>query len=553
MFRATPKDRQLNLLSSTHTFLSGASLNAYEDPNGWHNLFREQITDRIDEEPFRPLFCQDNGAPNTSIRVLVSMMILKEARSLSDSELIEECRFNLLTRSALGLFNMDDPLTAMSTYYLLRSRIVIWNKSGNENLIEKVFSQVTKSQVIEFKINGKKIRLDSKLMGSNIAWYSRYELIHESVRKAYSCIKKEFNSLLLSDSDIQLLESICKESGDKVSYRSNRTEIESRLRALGKVIYKIIQEYGHYACESIEILCRVFNEQYVVKEEDITPRSKEEIQADSVQSPHDTDCHYRSKGDNEVKGYSVNVTETCDTDAPLNLITNVLVEPASAADCHFLQPAIEATQEIVIENTETVNADGAYHSVDNQDYCKEKGIDLILGAIQGKPSRYDLSYNENGELIITNLQTNTIIPSRRVTSRKKQKHPKWAIKDEQGKNRYFTQKEIDTCLLRKQIVERSQTELNVRNNVEATIFQLGYHYPNAKSRYRGLIKHKIWANLRCLWINFVRIKNFIVRNRVNYAQKSLKSSFFTHFLSNIVKILFIVCVVKNNRFVLQKK
>ena len=58
-----------------------------------------------------------------------------------------------------------------------------------------------------------------------------------------------------------------------------------------------------------------------------------------------------------------------------------------------------------------------------------------------------------------------------------------------------------------------------RNNVEASIFQLGYHYSNAKSRYRGLIKHQMWANMRCLWVNFVRVLNYINK-------ESLKTTFF---------------------------
>ena len=53
----------------------------------------------------------------------------------------------------------------------------------------------------------------------------------------------------------------------------------------------------------------------------------------------------------------------------------------------------------------------------------------------------------------------------------------------------------------------TQAELLVY--VLATIFQLGYHYPNAKSRYRGEIKHQMWANIRCLWVNFVRILKYI--------------------------------------------
>ena len=354
MFRRSNKTSQPKLFSSTHSLLSGKSLKMYEDNSQWHNQFRIQVTQRIDEEPFRPLYNEDFGSPNVPIRILVGMMILKEAHGWSDSELFEQSRFNLLVRSALSMLNIDDSTPAESTYYLLRKHIVDWEKAGNENLIEKVFSQVTKSQVLEFKINGNKIRMDSKLMGSNIAWYSRYELIHETVSKAYSSLKSSIDQFL-DESEIKYLEGILGESGDKVSYRSNKSEIETKLAQLGRIIFKIIQQMDN-SSESIPTLCRVFNEQYHVVDGTVGARPKQEISAQSVQSPHDTDCHYRKKDDNQVKGYSINVTETCDevvhqeidggnaTEGtkdiemvrPLNLITHVSVDVASAADCDFL-------------------------------------------------------------------------------------------------------------------------------------------------------------------------------------------------------------------------
>jgi hypothetical protein len=307
--------------------------------------------------------------------------------------------------------------------------------------------------------------------------------------------------------------------------------------------------------EARQILCRVFHDQYQIIENEnenenekvrcVIPRAKEEISAKSVQSPHDTECHYRNKDGNQIKGYSINVTETCDEAQSLNLITNVVVDVVSTADCDFLQPAIEATEEVITQKIETVNADGAYNSVSNQNYCKGEAIDLIVSAIQGKQSQYDLSLDETGELTVINLQTNEIVPSRKIESRKHNDQPKWCNKNEKGKNRYFTQKEIDTCLLRKQTAARTQAELNVRNNVEAAMFQLGYHYPNDKSRYRGLSKHTIWANVRCLWVNFVRIINFIARSGSTYVQRTKNRLNFPQFMLIYVNMLLMLCSVGN--------
>jgi len=551
MFRKSNNNSQLNLLSTPSTFLSGTSLKEYENKGGWHNLFYAEVTRRIDEGLFQPLFSKDNGAPNASIRVLVGMMILKEAQRISDAKLFEDCRFNLLIRSALGLFNMDDSLPAESTYYLLRKRIVDWEKAGNENLIEKVFTQVTNSQALEYNVNGKKIRMDSKLLGSNIAWYGRYELVHETLRQA--CPFIESAKLSLSEEERQLLESIHCEPGNKVVYRSNKEEVETRMGTIGILIYKIIAQAGNPASEALQTLCRVFDDQYQIvenetadneKERFVITRAKEDISAKSVQSPHDTECHYRNKDGNRVKGYSVNVTETCDEGQTLNLITNVLVDVVSTADCDFLQPAIEATQQVITQKIETVNADGAYNSSPNREYCKEEDIDLIVSAIQGKESRYDLSLGENEELVVTDTKTDTVVPSRKIECRKNKDQLKWGIINEHGKYRYFTEKEIAACLLRKLTAGRTHEELNVRNNVEAGIFQLGYHYTNDKSRYRGVIKHRIWANVRCLWINFVRIVRFVGNKMLNYIQKAKNSLNLSCFLIKTIEVMFFLCIVK---------
>jgi len=544
MFCKSHTSHQLSLFSGTHTLLTHRALKKYEDHHMWHNQFRTQVTQRINETIFRPLFREDFGAPNASIRVLMGMMVLKEAHGWSDEKLFEECLFNILVRSALGLMNMDDALPAASTYYLLRKRIVEWEEAGHENLIEKVFEQITKSQFIEFKINGKKIRMDSKLMGSNIAWYSRYQLIHETLAIVYHELKAQIDRLL-SASEVDLLKEVSGETGNKVCYRSSTSEVEARMRALGVVIHKIIHQIDNDTLPCFQTLCRVFNEQYQLVDDAVMARDKHEISATSVQSPHDPDCHYRKKGEQQVKGYSVNITETCNDKQSLNLVTCVQLEAASAADCDFLQSAVEASQEVASGKVDTVNADGAYHSVDNQDYCQKKGIDLVIGAIQGKPSRYDLDLKEDGQLLVRDLSTDTVDVARQVASRKADAEPKWAIRNEKGKNRYFTQKEIDTCLLRQQIDARPQSEINVRNNVEATIFQLGYRYQNAKSRYRGMIKHKMWANVRCLWINFIRILNFVAGGGSICDQSGQNSPVLPVFLLKFVKTECFMTVVKN--------
>ncbi|MBK6482119.1 MAG: hypothetical protein IPG01_03060 [Chitinophagaceae bacterium] len=110
--------------------------------------------------------------------------------------------------------------------------------------------------------------------------------------------------------------------------------------------------------------------------------------------------------------------------------------------------------------------------------------------------------------------------------------------------KYFTAKAITASALKRKIAAIPQEVLNIRNNVEATIFQLGYHYPNDKTRYRGLIKHKMWANIRCMWVNFVRIANYLTKPFIkNHScpHPALIMTLIMHVLASMMDLKFLFC------------
>lgn len=516
MFKKSNKEPQLDAFASVPMMLESSALKQYSDQGHWHNQFHDQVVMRIDETIFSILFNNTTGAPNSPIRTLVGMMILKESFVWSDSQLFEHCRFNLLVRSALGLFNMNDPLPVESTYYLLRKRIYDHQKQTGEDLMGKAFAQITSEQIKEFDVNGRSIRMDSKLIGSNIALFSRYEIIHQTLCMFFKTLDNVEKSTL-SLADLEQLEKLATEEPLKTIYRSTREEVRSRLQPIGIISYKLLTLFGNLQNESFLLLRRVFNEQYKVSEDQqIELRLKEEISSSSVQSPHDPDSAYRNKGDQKVKGFSVNITETCSEEG-LNLITNVLVEKANTPDTAFVEPAIQATIEVTGQIVEKAYADGAYQSPANDKCCEN--IDMVFTGIQSAESRYDLKMTPKG-LQVTDIKTGECIQAVLVRKQKNSKEDRWRIGTPNGYY-YFGQQAIRTSTMRREMKGRSLEELHKRNNVEASIFQLGFPLRNNKSKYRGQIKQKMWACCRCLWINFVRILNFTKQ----LCQRTFKTTF----------------------------
>ena len=545
MFKESDKNAQLDIFSTPAEHLRGSSQKFYLKDDSWHNIFRDNVLSHINEQIFSVLYCKDNGTPNASIRVLVAMMLLKEGQGWSDDQLFENCNYNLLVRSALGLLTLDDTVPVPSTYYRFRRNIVDYNKEHDVDLFKECMQSITKSQMLEFNVSGKNIRMDSKLLGSNIAWYTRYELVHETLRLFIKERREYIYKRSLSKDDFKLIESIEGESSDKVVYRSTNSEIEASFLALGKLMHRFTSLFKKYPGGQYDILKTVFNQQYSCKKKVVLALEKEKISADSIQSPHDPESHYRKKGDNKIKGNSINITETCDKsteeEPKVNLITDVDVKPVTASDCGFMQDAVENSQNMTMDTIEKLYADGAYNSAKNQEFCRDNEIDLILTGLQGPIGRYDLipDKQNTNKLTVIDQKTGNIIDAELVKSRKRPKEKKWKIKTDDRKWRYFTLEHIRTSLLRQKLRNTPIEELSKRNNVEATIFQIGFHYSNNKSRYRGLAKHKLWAYSRALWVNFVRLQKYIgklLENVAVYAQNSILCLRFIVFVQIFTKI-----------------
>jgi len=311
---------------------------------------------------------------------------------------------------------------------------------------------------------------------------------------------------LFSEAERQHFSLLLAEEPQKTIYRSTKDDILERVQAIGILAYRTLMLFQGKSSEAYQLLQRVFGEQYKVVEggKKIELRPKEEIETDSVQSPHDPDSAYRQKSGQKTKGYSMNVTETI-SGGPLELITNVIVEKANVADTAFVQPAISSTQAITGTPVEKVYSDGAYQSPDNDGYCQD--IDMVFTGIQGAASRYDLEMTPDG-LMVTDTKTGEQIKATLAKKTKNSTDDRWYIRS--GKDKvYFNQQAIRSSHMRRSMKQRPKEELQKRNNVEATMFHVAYPLRSGKSKYRGLVKVQAWAICRCLWVNLVRIIHFI--------------------------------------------
>lgn len=513
MFKKTERNPQLDMFASPVMQLCNRASKKYTDPKAWQNMFFRLVTSKVDEGLFEVLFPvgKKSGRPNASIRVLVAMSALKEGFGCSDEDLFEKCDFDMLTRKALGLEHLDDAAPSIDTWYLFRRRICDYQEKTGIDLMQQVFEQVTGKQVQMLNISGKCVRMDSKLIGSNIARQSRYVLIQTTLVKF---LKANILDSLPEDLR-EKAEAYIKEDSSKTVYRSDSDALQSHIQSIGEFIHAVLQ---HYPKESAlyDLLDRVFGEQYLVSEDGkVQLRDKKAVSADSVQNPNDPDASYRDKHGQKVQGYVTNITETVeqrDEDGKVekpSIITSVQVETATFADCHFVEEAVGNSERVTKSTVEDLYADGAYQSPENRKFAEgHGGMNLKTGKMQGG-ARWELVPHEHDNgLTVREIATGKTYEA--VKARTNQgKRERWRIPwNNKTGWRYFEDKDIEAYRLRRQIESLPPEEQHKRNNVEAAMFQYSFHTRNGKTRYRGLLKHRMQAYARCMWMNLRRVVVF---------------------------------------------
>jgi len=511
MFRKTNKKPTIDIFGDyDRVYTNSSYAEKLFAPTAWHNIFYENVYQMIDEALFAPLYSDAMGAPNASIATLVSMSAIKESFNLSDKMLFDQFRYHTQFRMAIGIRNLNDKIPSETAYYDFRRKLTRYEVSNKQSsLMDICFQKTTRKQAIKFNVSGKKIRMDSKLIGSQISWDSRYVLIHKTLYtfwRALSASEKQ----KAHPEDQSYLALLFKEKADHITYTETPEELHQRLVHLGEIIHRFLSLYSPNSHKHYALLPRLFEEQYTASDPAIiTLLPKQKIAAKSLQSPHDPDSTYRKKGDKQSKGYVVNVTETCGDDE-LHLITSVQCAPNVTPDNSFVQSSIETSESVLETDVEQVIADGAYHSVENDEYAENNpDLDIIYTGFQGREPRFEL-IEEKEQLMAKDSQSGQIYHCYlvRKNKRSKEESKRWYCLVE-GKRYYFSESAVEAARQRAKLAKRSKEELQRRNNVEATMFLFGWGLWKNKIRYRGLVRASIWSFARALAINFKRIVGYM--------------------------------------------
>ena len=441
---------------------------------------------------------------------------------------------------ALGMTNIDDTLPSPSTYYLFKQMVEEYNESKRKDLFGDLFRSLASSIAKCFDISGKQTRMDSKLFSSNIAKSTRLQLVIKSIQKWEKSNRNQVEKF--SKENQEVLKKITTSQAENITYRMTKQEEAEMILKLGEVVKQLIDD--QIGGDQNELMQRLFKEQFKQEQESgkISLTDTKQLDGNTMQSPHDQDAAYRLKINGQkkqrVRGFASNITETCDKENELQIITSVQTEKVTHSDTAFFQQAIENTEKIVGQ-IEEVTTDGAYNSPANKDYIEDREqTQWNLQSIQGKPGFYEHEWVDEDQLQVTNVKTEEV----QLAVKTDKGEYRITEKDESGKKkykfRYFKRITIDNYFRRQQIEEDKKYTTKIRANVESTIGHVFYNLNGQKSKYRGIERNHIYVLSRCMWVNFIRIMKKIEKDQ-----------------EELVNILIIAMrtYVKGLRFILRNK
>lgn len=537
MFKKNTKHQQPALISATSEL---PEKQRERLRSSWAGTFYKEFFSRTNEETFSVLYSDLPSRPNVPINVLVGLEALKAGFGWSDAELYDNYCYDLQVRYALGYDRLGDGDFEIRSLYYFRQRLSQYNAKTGENLLEKAFEQITDAQIVNLKVRTGMQRMDSTQIASNIVSASRLQLLVESLQRVQR---------ILNEADkVRLAETFApytKDSAGHYTYRIKGQEAQQEhLQKIGKTIHALLADLkSAYAAESAyQVLERIFTDNFHLLESGLKAKQNKELTSDCLQSVDDLEATYRTKGTGHYKGYVANLTETCDPENKLQLITKVQVAPNNIDDNQLLAEALPNLKQRT--ELETIYTDSGHGGPATDVVLQKQQVEHIQTAIRGitpNPEKLNLAdftikFNEDGQPVKVTCpqgQTETV----HSTSQKKgfvalftaevcQTCPlvvKCLIYPSSRDLYYhlrFTQADARASERRRHSQEQRKGGRNIRAAVEASVRSLKHPFPAGKLPVRGRFR------VACLLIGSASISN--IRRIQRYLQAKSKPKTVQH-------------------------
>ncbi|MFE9341394.1 IS1182 family transposase [Streptomyces sp. NPDC007063] len=278
---------------------------------------RDHLDGLWDDRDFSPWYPRD-GRPGLSPAQLAMVCVLQFLLNLSDRQAAEAVRCRIDFKYALAL-ELDDPGFHHSVLTDFRDRLCKDDRA--DQLLSLSLERMRDAGVVTER--GRQ-RTDSTQVLAAARDLSRLELVLEAIRAALEEAAQRAPDILDGLVDAEW----ATRYGRPVRLPSQPSHPATRLKQAGADARRLLERLPpHRRGPRAETLRQIVVQNFLLDARGgLRPRTAKDGQpkgAVRIVSPYDREARRAIRGNTRWSGYLIHVTETCETDSPVNLITDI--------------------------------------------------------------------------------------------------------------------------------------------------------------------------------------------------------------------------------------
>jgi len=351
--------------------------------DGWPGVFRHVLLDLMPASALAKHFDPTMGRPSKELYSMAGLIFLKECFDWITDEALNAYRFRMDVHYALNL----EPVAQDLSPRTLERYIAYFE---DDTLAKAVMADVTVRlvELLELKIDTQ--RLDSTHIFSDMASFGRTRLMGVAIKRFLKQVKRS------EPADYETLPETLRQRyapGVNQLFADVAKDTESRRllrQQVAQDMYALVKQFAgnskHQGKDTYKALERIFYEQCEVHEGKVVVKQK--TGGNVMQNPSDADATFDG---HKGPGYQVQLSETCNPENDVQLITCAIPQTAAEPDSEAVEPVLDDLEEQGLR-PEQMLADTHYCSDENIQHAAQRGVEIVGPASGSEKARQDASY-----------------------------------------------------------------------------------------------------------------------------------------------------------------
>ena len=369
--------------------------------DNWPGVFRHVILELMPVDAISGNFDPAMGRPTKELYSMAGLILLMEFMDWTKDQALDAYSFNINVHYALNL----EPVTHDISKRTLERYIRLFEE---DDLAKTTMEKITAMLVEELGIKIDQQRLDSTHIFSDMASFGRTRLMGVAIKRFLTQLKRH------DPKAYDALDELFRQRytpGVNQLFADTQRDSESRRllrQQVAEDMYDLVRRFAgnfeHANRDTYKALERIFYEQCDVDEEKVCIKQK--TGGDVMQNPSDPDATYDG---HKGQGYQAQLSETCNPENDVQIITAALPQTASESDAYAVEPVLEDlfAHDLVPDE---LFADTGYTGDDNVQLAQEYGVELVgpvpTGSSKAKEDEYkqlnidDFDVNDETEEVV---------------------------------------------------------------------------------------------------------------------------------------------------------